>query len=155
MFAGFTLSELIITIVIMGVIGVVIGKTLFQAYQTFLTSQHVTEIDWQGFFALERMTNDLHTIRSAADITTIQPSQLAFVDVNGNTIQYQLSNNLLMRNSQTVASGIQSLNLNYMDNNGVTTATPSAVRNISLSVTIAAGGLTSSFSTLVATRGMP
>jgi prepilin-type N-terminal cleavage/methylation domain-containing protein len=153
-FIGFTLIELLITIIIMGILSVVIGKILFQSYQTFITAQYATEIDWQGWLALERMANDLHTIRSANDITTILSNQITFTDVNGNTVQYQLSGQSLMRNSQILASRVQSLNLSYQNQNGTTTAVPSAVRNISLSLTIAQGNLTASFGTLIATRGL-
>ena len=151
---GFTFIELILVVILLGIISVVIGRILLEGYRTFLTSQSILETDWQGWMALERMVNDIHTIRSAADLSTIQPNQLIFVNMNGNTIQYQLSGSSLMRNSFVLASGIQSLNFSYLDANGATTATPSAVRYISLSLSVAHDPLTQTVSTLAATRGM-
>ena len=151
---GFTFIELILVVILLGIISVVIGRILLEGYRTFLTSQSILETDWQGWMALERMVNDIHTIRSAADLSTIQTNQLTFVNTNGNTIQYQLSGSSLMRNSFILASGIQSLNFSYLDANGTTTAIPSAVRYISLSLRVAHDQLTQTVSTLAATRGM-
>ena len=151
---GFTFIELILVVILLGIISVVIGRILLEGYRTFLTSQSILETDWQGWMALERMVNDIHTIRSAADLSTIQTNQLTFVNTNGNTIQYQLSGSSLMRNNFILASGIQSLNFSYLDANGTTTAIPSAVRYISLSLRVAHDQLTQTVSTLAATRGM-
>ncbi len=150
--SGFSLFELVLVIFIMGVISVVIGKILFQSYQSFLTSQDISEVDWSAFIALERIVNDIHRIRSANDITTIQSNQFTFTDDTGNSVQYTLSGNSLLRNSQTLANHIQSVTFNYLDKNGSTTATASAVRFIPLSITVAKGNTSSSFSTVGATR---
>src|SRR3990167_1516897 len=123
---GFTLIELVFSILLMGIISVVVGSILLNGYKTLLTSENISQADWQGFIALERIVNDIHTIRSAADISTISASNLVFTDVNGNSIQFQLSGSTLLRNSQTLASGIQGLTFGYLDANGSTTATASS-----------------------------
>lgn len=152
--AGFTLIELVFTMVLISIISIVIGKVFFQGYQTLLTSSNISESDWQGFIGLERMVNDIHTIRSSAGITTINASQLAFTDVNGNSITFQLSGSNLLRNSQILASNVQSLAFGYLDANGNTTATASSVRYISIAMTMTKGDMTLSMSTLAGTRGM-
>lgn len=151
---GFTLIEFVFTIILISIISVAINKILFQGYQTILTSNNISEADWQGFIGLERMVNDIHTIRSAADITTIGANQLVFTDVSGNSITFQLSGSNLMRNSQILASGIQSLSFAYSDAAGSTTATASLVRYISITMTMTQGTMTLSMSTLAGTRGM-
>lgn len=151
---GFTLIELIFVIALMGIISVVISKTLFESYRTFMTAQDASELDWNTFLALERLANDIHTIRSASDITTISATQLVFVNQSGATIQYQLSGSLLLRNSITLASGIQSFAFTYLNKNGITTATPSAVRYIGINIVGVQNNLTTTLNTLVGTRGM-
>ena len=151
---GFTMVEMIISLVIMGIISVVIGKILFQAYQDFLVSNNITEADWNGFVALERIVKDIHNIQSAAAITVINPSQLAFTDMSGNSVQYKLSGNSLIRNSQTMASGVQSLALSYLDKNGASTATTANVRYITMTISLVQGNITTSFVTTAGTRGM-
>lgn len=149
---GFTLLELIFSMILLGIISVVVGPFLLQGYKNYLTSQHILESDWQGFIAIERIANDIHTIRSFADITTIQSTQLTFVNINGNSVQYQFSGSSLLRNGLILASGIQSFNLEYLDKNGTVTATPSDVRYISISISALQGNITASFSTISALR---
>lgn len=151
---GFTLIELIMVIIIIGVMSVVIGRIMLQGFRSFATSQNITEADWQALVALQRLTSDIHNIRSAADISVIGSSQLNFVDVNGTNVQYSVSSGSLLRNSQTLATGVTAFTLGYLDKTGVTTATLSSVRYISISLTETQGTLVTSFSTLVGTRGM-
>lgn len=151
---GFSLIELIITIVIMGIISVVVGKILLQGYKTFITSQNISDADWQGLMALESITNDIHNIRSAADIITISASTFSFVDMTGTTVTYTLSGSNLQRNSLTVASGMSALTFSYLDKNGSVTASAAAVRYITISVTAVQNTMSLAFSTLVGTRGM-
>lgn len=151
---GFTLIELVVVLILMGIISVVVGRILFHGYQTILTSQNISESDWSGFLALDRLVDDIHNIRSAADIATASATQLIFVDVNNTTVQYQLSGTNLLRNSQTLASGIQSIVFSYLTTSGAVAATTATIRYIAVSVTTAQGNLTLAFSTTGATRGM-
>lgn len=151
---GFSLIELIITIVIMGIISVVVGRIMVAGYNTFVVAQNISEADWQGLLALEFITNDVHNIRSASGISTISSGTFTFVDMNGTTVTYQLSGNLLQRNSLTVANGVSALAFSYLDKNGSVTASPSAVRYVSVSLTIVQGNLSRGFSTMIGTRGM-
>lgn len=152
---GFTLIELVITIVIAGIISVVIGRILFQSYQTFQTAEDISETDLQGLLAINRIADDIHTIRSSAAISTIQSNQFVFTDVNGNSVQYQVSSGSLLRNSQALASSVASFNMSYYNKDGSTTASPQAVRFITIALSFTHRNLTQSFSTGVATRGMP
>lgn len=152
---GFTLIELVMVIVIVAIISVVISRVLVQSFQTFQTAQNIYEDDWQGFLALERMKTDIHNVRSAADITTATSSQLTFTDANGSSVQYLLSGTLLTRNGQTLASGIQSFALSYLNASGVTTATPALVRYVGISLTASQGTMSLPFATLIGVRVMP
>lgn len=152
---GFTLIELVMVLVIMSVISLVLGKSLYQAFQTFQTAEQASEADWSGFIAMQRMVSDIHTIRSAASITTISASNFVFTDVSGNSVQYQLSSGNLLRNTQTVTNGITALAFTYYDKNGSVTATASSVRYILISLTATEGTLSLPFVTLAATRVLP
>lgn len=151
---GFTLIELVTVILIIGVLSVVVGKITFQGLQSFNVSQNTAEVDWQGYIALERMANDIHQIRSAASMTTIDTSQFTFIDYDGTTVQYTMSGNTVLRNSQTLASGIDSLTFAYLNENGVVTSTPSAVRYVGITLNLSQSNITTTLSTLVGTRGM-
>jgi len=151
--AGFTLIELVMTIVLMGIIMVVIGRVLIEGYEQFTTANNFQEVDSKALLVLERIVNDIHTLRSVNDLTTIGASQITFINSSGATIQYQLSGSSLLRNSQTLATGVQSINFIYDDANGNVTATPSAVRFIEITLTVSQGSFSAGFSTQASVRG--
>jgi hypothetical protein len=96
----------------------------------------------------------VHRIRSKADITTITSTQLTFTDVNGTSVQYSLSSGNLMRSSQILADGVQTLTFNYMDEDGNTTATAANVRYIKMTLALTKSGMTLSMATIAGTRGL-
>lgn len=152
---GFTLMELVMVIAIMGIVSVVVSRIFFQSFQTFIIAQNVTNIDWQALLVMQRFENDVHHIRSSNDISTISSGTFSFVDVSGNTVTYQLSGSALLRNSQTLATGVQSIAFVYYDSNYAVTASTTSVRYVTLSVTYIQNNLSLSFSTMAGTRGMP
>lgn len=152
---GFTLVELVMVIAIMGIVSVVVSRILFQSFQTFIAAQNVTNIDWEALLVMQRFENDVHNIRSSNDISTISSGTFSFVDVSGNTVTYQLSGSTLLRNSQTLATGVQSIAFGYYDANYAVTASTTGVRYVTLSAAFVQNNLSLSFSTMAGTRGMP
>lgn len=151
---GFSLIELIMVIVIISVVSVVISRIMFNSFRMFRVSQDIADTDWQALLAIESIANDIHDIRSANDITTINPSTFAFVDVEGTATTYQLSGNLIQRGGVTLASNVSGLTFTYLDENGVVTATPTLVRYVRVSVTNTQNNLSQNFTSLIGTRGM-
>ena len=160
---GFTLIELIMVILLMGLISVFIGRFLIQAYQTFLTSNDIAEVEWQGFTGLERFINDVHTLRSPNDITGITLGAITFIDKNGNTVTYTRTGgttNFLVRNSSLIsgnillASNIPSLSLSYLDQNGNFTSGTVLIRYIPITLTVVRGNISTTFSSMAAVRTM-
>ena len=150
---GFSLIELVLVLVIISVISVVIAKILFQGFQSFKTSENISEADWQGWIAVQQLVDDIHTIRSSGDISTITSTQLNFVDVNNSSVQYQWSGNTLSRNGVTLATGLTSFSLSYLNSSGAATSTASAVRYVVIALTATQGTLTVAFSTTAGIRG--
>ncbi|MBA3661723.1 MAG: hypothetical protein H0W64_08355 [Gammaproteobacteria bacterium] len=143
------------TTVLIGLISVVVGRVLLSSYTTFLTAQNTTDIDWQGFLAIERITNDIHTIRAASTLTTMGASQMTMVNTSGTTVQYALSGATLTRNGQTLADNVQNFALSYLDRNGAITAIASSVRYISMSLTLTESNMSANFIGLAGLRTMP
>ena len=117
---GFTLIELVIVIAIIAIISVVTTKMLVQGLTGMLTAQNVVDANWQGQLAIERMSRDIRMIRSSGDITTNTSNDLAFTDINGNSVEYKLTGTDLMRNTQILANGVNTLTFIYKDKNGNT-----------------------------------
>lgn len=149
---GFTLIELLMTTVLIAIISVVVGRVLFQLLETIRTAEMVNAADWQGMLALERIANDLHTVRSPSEITNMASSQLTYQNINQQTVQYQLSGTNLLRNGQLLASGIAGLTFTYLNVNGSATPIPNTVRYISITLASTNNTLSLPFSTLVELR---
>lgn len=149
---GFTLVELIFTMMILAVISIVVGRVLFQGYNTMLTSEKISTTGWQGLISLNKITNDIHRIRSTSDISTISSNQLAFTDVAGNSVTYSLSSGNLLRNGAVLASGVQSLAFTYLNSSGSSTSTAANVRYIKMTLGLVSTDLTLSMSTMAGVR---
>src|SRR6267143_30284 len=148
---GFTLLEVIITLVIAGVLAT-IGATLMSGgFRSYFLGRELAQDAAQGTLALERMTRDLRAVRSAADLTTIGASTISFVDVDGNTITYALSAGSVTRSqnggtAQPLAANASSLAFTYLQNDGQTTAASSAtVWYIVVAVTVTSQNVGTTF----------
>lgn len=133
---GATLIELIIVIIILSIITVGGAELLRLGFNAYATGQEVVEADWQGRLAMERMTRDLHTLRS---VSTATSSTFSFVDASGVTITYQVIGNQLQRNGLPLADNIQSIVFSYFDSNGNLTASNAAIRYIAIAFSVSTG----------------
>jgi prepilin-type N-terminal cleavage/methylation domain-containing protein len=120
---GFTLIEMIIVLVIVGIIAAFSSKLLSQGFSAYLTGKSVEGAVWQARLALARMALDFRRLRSRNDFITKGTNQFVFIDLTGTTITYQLTGSNLTRNGQTLATGVNNLNFNYYDSTGAAATT--------------------------------
>ena len=148
---GFTLLEVIITLVIAGVLATIGATLMSSGFRSYFLGRELAQDAAQGTLALERMARDLRTARSAADLTTIGASTITFVDVDGNTISYALSAGSVTRSqnggtAQPLAANVSSLAFTYLQNDGQTTAASAAtVWYIAAAVTVASQNASTTF----------
>jgi len=154
---GFTLIELTIVIVILGIVAVIGGAILVHAFQAGNTSRNLIDAAWQSRLALQRMTDEIreaHNIISTADNQHI----LSFTGIDGTAITYNLSGNHLVRNNINLADGVTALTFTYLDINDQTLAysplDTDAVRCINIATTISKNNVTTSFQTLACPRNI-
>lgn len=133
---GFTLIEMVMVIVLLGIVGVVMSKMLSQSLLAVQTEQQVTDAVWQGQIAVQRMVREITAVRSPADISTASAGTFAFTDNSGTAITYTLSGSTITRNGTIVADGINSLSFTYQDLNGATTAVTTSICYVTLSVNV-------------------
>jgi prepilin-type N-terminal cleavage/methylation domain-containing protein len=136
---GFTLIEMVIVLVLVGIITVIFSRFLITAVNSYITAKNVIDANGQALLAIERMTRDIRAVRSSSDITTATSSQITFTDSSGTSITYALSGTSLRRNSQVLADGISTLTLAYADRNGTTTATLANIRYITITLNVTQG----------------
>lgn len=151
---GFTLIELIATIVLFGIISVVVGQTLFEGYKTVLVARDITDVDWQGNMAVTRFGVDIHRVRSVSEVSRMNSSWFTFVDVDGNTVDYRFQGGNWERNSQVLASGIQGITLTYLDKDGAATTNADDLRYISVALTAVKNNSSVNYSTIFGLRSM-
>ncbi len=141
--AGFTLLELVITIMLLGVLSALGTTLLSTGFRAYLQGQELTEGSVQARLALGRMTRDLRDVMPGK-LLTLATNGLSFIDSNGDTITYSVSGTDLLRKKNTNAAQVlaqllvsNGLTLTYLQKDAVTTAlTVSQVYYITIQLTI-------------------
>jgi prepilin-type N-terminal cleavage/methylation domain-containing protein len=154
-YSGFTLIELVLVIVLMGVIVSASMKPLMQGLDTLVKSKDLNLIDWQGNNALEEIARNVRTIMKSGNITTATATQFTFIDNSNATVSYTLSGNDILENSSVLVSNATALAFVYYTRAGATTTTLSAIRFVKVTITLALSGNTYSYSTTVNLQNVP
>jgi len=150
--AGFTLVEMIVTIVV-GAVVFALGSTILSSgFQAYFVGREITNDDWQARLALERMTRELRGVRTptAADLTIGVAGQITFTDFSGVSIIYRQTGTILERSQgvgafQPLADNIKASTLafTYLQNDGATPAgTAAAVYYIAAEFTVKSTNVT-------------
>lgn len=137
---GFTLIELIMAIVLVGVVAGIIGMVLLGGMQAFVAQDTKASITTQGRLAVERMVRDIRLIRSrtAADIPTMTGATLSFVDTSGNSVVYTSGGGAVTRNGVALASpNATALTFSYFQQSGAVAASATQVWVIEVNLTFA------------------
>lgn len=125
---GFTLIELVITMVLIGIIAYIVATALSTGITAYFTTDFRKEALDQARIAMERITREIRNVRSSADITTADATTFTFTDVSGTPISFALSGGNIDRTSvttNTLATGISSASIfTYLLSTGATTQSP-------------------------------
>lgn len=116
--SGFTLFELVIVIILLGILIAGSSNILSVGFTSFFAEKNIINANWQASAALERMTRDLRGVIKTTDLTTAAATNIVITDLNNETINYQVISNQLRRNSQYLAEGVQSITFAYYDEDG-------------------------------------
>ena len=110
--AGFTLIEMVITIVVIGIIAGISAMLILQAMRGYSDQDARADLTNQARLAVERMAREIREIRdcTATDITTMVPGTLAFVDNTGAAIAYDGGNG---PDAERDGAGVQRLRAHF------------------------------------------
>jgi prepilin-type N-terminal cleavage/methylation domain-containing protein len=132
---GFTLIETVVTLLVAAVLFGLGATVISGGFRTYFLGREIMQNDWQGRLALERMTRELRTVRTATnppippgDLNINTGGQITFVDFAGNTIVYRQTGNTIERSQnagafQPLADNVSTtspLSFSYLRNDGVT-----------------------------------
>jgi len=145
--AGFTLIEIVITIVLIGILAGVAAIIIMQGVRAYSDEQTRSDVHYQAQLAVERMAREARVIRSCADITgPANPSDtLSFTDINGTAVSYTVNavTKVLSRGADVLATGITSAQpFQFLKNDGTTTTScvsPNDIWFIEINVTSTQG----------------
>jgi len=140
---GFTLVEIVITIVLIGILSGIAAMIILQGVMAYSDEQSRSDVHYQARVAMERMAREIRLIRSqGADITTMANNNLRYIDVNGVTIGFSWANPTLSRwdgaTNDVLASGVTAFTFSYYQQDGITVATPANVWFVDIAMTATA-----------------
>ena len=142
---GFTLTELVVSMAMLGMILGGVYTLQQQGLYSYLMGSAKVEAQQNARGALDLMIREL---RSATAVTAIAAGDVSFVDQNGATIRYDLAGGNLQRTFNAVADvligGTQNLAFTYQASSGAVTANPSSVATIVITITTQPQATTSS-----------
>jgi prepilin-type N-terminal cleavage/methylation domain-containing protein len=138
---GFSLVELIVVIVVLGIVASMGAMVVRDGMLGWLRGREITSADWQGRLALERITRELRDVASPnysnITATSCGTSTFAFSDITSTPISYTQNTTTLLRNGQALADNITALRFYCLTSAVQPTATLSAVYYISVSMVVA------------------
>jgi len=146
---GFTLMEIILVLVLIGIMATVLIPTLQEGMQSYTATETRGDLTSQARQAASRITRELRNIQKEADntpnISSANVSTVTFVDVLDNTISFTLSGGTVQRNSNALVEQVSNLSFRYFDVNNLELTgafTPNNVRRIMVTLTLAEAGQT-------------
>lgn len=147
---GFTLVEIIITIVIVAIIAGIAAMIIAQGVRGYSAEQSRSDVHYQARLAVERMAREIRLVRSqtAADITTMNPTLFQYTDIMGNQMGFRLNGNNVERTQdnavtwQALASNATALTFTYLQQDGVTAAAATNLWYVVIDVTDTQGAET-------------
>ncbi len=126
--AGFTLIEVVITLIVIGVLATIGATLMSRGFLSYFVGREIARDDAQGRLALERMARELRTVRSTADLNIGVANQITITDFNQNVIVYRRNagTSQLERSQdggatfQPLADNVSTLTISYLRNDGTT-----------------------------------
>lgn len=120
--AGFTLIEIVITIVLIAIISSIAAMIILQGVKTYSAEDSRSNMHYQARLAMERMTKEIRQIRSAstADIPTMTATDLRFTNVGGAIVEFTWTTPNLNLLANQLASGITAFTFKYYLVDGTT-----------------------------------
>lgn len=169
--SGFTLIELVLSMVLMGIVAVTAGMLIYQGTRSFEALSDRKEVTQQATLALERVSRELRPMKctasgnacapSSTDVPVMTASELRFLNSSYEGRGLRLSGNTLMLRDGTgdgdseyaLATGVSSLTFEYLKADGTAAASAAELWTVSMNMALASGQATIDVKASVHPRG--
>jgi prepilin-type N-terminal cleavage/methylation domain-containing protein len=118
--SGFTLIELVIVIVLVGILSAGITPIIKLSLRSFQKITEVNEKSQAARIGYNRMLAEIRMIGSPSDITYGDETTLTFTDFDGNTVSFSLDGSILYRGEDRFVDCVNQITFTYYDNEGST-----------------------------------
>jgi prepilin-type N-terminal cleavage/methylation domain-containing protein len=140
---GFTLMEIVITIVLITIVAGIAAMIILQGVRSFSSGRSKSDLQYRTALALERMERDIRTIGTTPAglpaIVTMTASSLTYTDVNNSAAGFSWTSPVLSRwngaSYDTLATGVSACSFSYLKQDLSTSATASTVWFIDVAMT--------------------
>jgi len=150
---GVTLIELVLTIVLLGIIGIITAEVFIYSTRSVLTGDAVREATQVNRLAVDRMIREIRNVRNDTSVITANAATFEFTNIDGDTIKFVLAGIDLNRVytdppspavTNKLATNVSGLVFTYLDNTGAAIAgapivAPAATNIWSVQVTLTVG----------------
>jgi prepilin-type N-terminal cleavage/methylation domain-containing protein len=151
---GFTLWELVMVIVILGILGAFVGPVAYNAVRSYDAVQKSTNTNAKIRYAMERIAREMRDIRrqvtdsAALDIPSMTASSMAFFKTDGTRVVLNGAGNAVNLAYPAIAGVLidqvqaGSFSLAYFEQGGSTIAgTASSIAFVQVSMTLTEGSI--------------
>lgn len=157
---GITLIELVMVIVIVGILASASAMYIKETVDLWRFLSFRNELVSSGRMALVRMEREIRQIRNDTCVYRASAAEFNFTDMHNATINYRLSGNNLLRNSDVLVSGVSNLTFIYYNETNQAIANPDVypdptdIRRININLTIQSGTQTKALSSQAYPRNL-
>ena len=124
---GFTLIEIVVVLVIVGVLAAILIEPFRQGIQSYLGIETRSDLTSEAREATTRIVREIRNIQKKANdkpnIASADATSITFVDNRGTTISFSLAGSTVLRDTNILADKVSSLEFRYFkgDNTALTT----------------------------------
>jgi prepilin-type N-terminal cleavage/methylation domain-containing protein len=119
--SGFTLLEVILALIVMGIITVTLVPLFRSNIEMYLHTAAIVEAGQSSRIAFNRL---IMSMREMNDLNYGTDGSINFDDIDGNTYSYEVSGDYLLMNGSVAAENVSSMVLEYVSTDGSTSAAP-------------------------------
>jgi prepilin-type N-terminal cleavage/methylation domain-containing protein len=147
---GFTLIELIIVIIIVGIVSVVVSELLVQATHAVATEHAASNVSSQARITFDKMVREIRMQHDLPSVNTIfDTNRIRFLTLSGTCIEYKFANDMVLRSegascvdaSAIAIDNAESLTFTYQTANFTNLADPNndkaSIRYVTIDLTAA------------------